>query len=82
MTKETYRTARLDEQVLNCGCGRHYTLSEFKDLAYRGIQKMPDDDFGPPYLEFRDCKCGSTQSLWMDISHMPLIRVREKVVGP
>jgi hypothetical protein len=81
MTKETYRTALPDDNVLDCGCGLSYTLREYKRLKYKGIQTMPDDDFGPPYFEFRDCKCGSTRGLWMDISHMPLVRVTSRKEG-
>lgn len=75
MTNETYRTAKLDENVLNCSCGTAYTVREFKQLKYKGIQPMPNDGHGPPYLELRNCKCGSTQGMWMDISHAPLVRV-------
>lgn len=54
--------------VKSCGCGRSFTLAEWRRLPFVGEQRFE----APPYrLELRDCRCGSTIALWTDRDGVP-----------
>jgi len=69
-----WRQAGQTEIVKHCSCGNNYRLSEWRKLTTTGITAMPDDG-GPPFIEFRDCPCGSTLSIAMDRKKREIVRV-------
>jgi hypothetical protein len=51
--------------VKRCSCGQEYTLSQFRTLEYKGIQKIHDGEL-PHEMELRDCSCRSTIMIGLD----------------
>ena len=48
--------------VVECGCGKSYTLEEFRELPYCG--KVVHDDGEEPWaIEIRNCTCGSSRAI-------------------
>jgi hypothetical protein len=58
--------------VKTCGCGRTYTLAEFRNLPSKGSIMLPSDSGHLERAEMRDCTCKSTIAIWTDAFRMPI----------
>ncbi len=59
----------IDAFPKHCGCGRIYTRHDWRKLPYVGV--MIDE---PNDLELRNCVCGSTLSMPIDMACAPTQR--------
>jgi len=56
--------------VKRCGCGRRYTLEQWNQLPFLGMQKDSED---VPRYQARNCPCTSTICLDVNSIHIVLV---------
>lgn len=63
----------MNQAAKKCGCGLSYSRETWTRLALVGTQYVPADAFGPAEaIELRNCACGSTLAIEVDVQAVTL----------